>query len=166
MSSNPLDTYRDFVIRPWQPRDRTPAITLIEAVLAEYGLACEPEDTDRDAVEVERYYLHSGGAFWVVEHHQGLVGTGGYYPVSRGERAVEIRKMYLRPEARGQGLGRYLLQGLEAHIQHHGFQQVWIETASVLKQACYLYESAGYQPAKGVETPRCDRIYRKNLLPS
>jgi putative acetyltransferase len=158
------DTYRDFAIRAWQPQDRQTAIALIGQVLQEYGLTCEPKETDRDAVDIEHHYWKTGGVFWVVEHDRILVGTAGYYPVRRGERAVEIRKMYLAPQVRGQGLGRYLLSSLEAHIRQQGFQNIWIETASALKEACYLYESSGYQPATGIETPRCDRIYLKNLF--
>jgi len=158
------DRYHNFTIRSWQPQDRWQAIALIGDVLQEYGLTCEPEGTDRDAVEVEHFYQKAGGAFWVVEQNQGLVGTAGYYPVRRGERAVEIRKMYLRPQSRGQGLGRYLLHSLETEIRQRGFHHVWVETASILKEACRLYESTGYQPATGVETPRCDRIYLKTLL--
>jgi putative acetyltransferase len=91
------------------------------------------------------------------------VGTGGYYPILRGEKAVEIRKMYLLPSVRGLGLGRFLLQQLEIAIATQGFQQIWIETASVLVEAVKLYETGRYQPATGVETTRCDRVYCKTI---
>jgi putative acetyltransferase len=61
------------------------------------------------------------------------------------------------------GLGKYLLQQLESAIAKLGYQQIWIETASVLAQAVKLYETSGYQPAEGVETARCDRVYLKLL---
>lgn len=155
------DQFRHYRIRSWQPSDREVAGRLIASVLAEYGLGWEPQGSDRDALEVETYYWQPGGEFWVVEAAGTLVGTAGYYPAQRGDRAVEIRKMYLLPSARGQGLGRYLLGQLESAIQRRGFQQIWVETASVLKEAVGLYEASGYQPASGVETARCDRIYQK-----
>ncbi len=71
--------------------------------------------------------------------------------------------MYLSTQARGQGLGKYLLEELERSILAHGYQEIWIETASVLTAAVKLYEANGYQPATGVETARCDRVYRKDL---
>lgn len=153
--------YRHFLIRDWQPDDRTLAAELIRSVLAEYRLGCEPEGADQDVLQVEAAYWATGGEFWVVEAAGRVVGTAGYYPIARGENAVEIRKMYLLPDVRGQGLGRYLLQALEQAIAAKGFTQIWIETASVLAEAVKLYESSGYQPGSGVETKRCDRVYVK-----
>jgi putative acetyltransferase len=155
--------FQDFHIRNWQPVDRAAAAAVIGTTLAEYGLGWEPTGADRDVLEVETCYLETGGEFWVVEQAEQVVGTSAYYPIPRGENAVEIRKMYLRPCARGQGLGRFLLTQLEATIQARGFAQIWIETASVLTEAVHLYETSGYQPATGVETLRCDRVYLKHL---
>lgn len=155
--------YQDFLIRDWQTSDRHFVAQIIGSVLAEYGLDWEPKDADRDVLEVEDCYLRVGGEFWVIEFQGKLVGTGAYYPVTRGKKAVEIRKMYFLPEVRGRGLGKYLLQQLEFAIADRGFEQIWIETASVLIEAVKLYEGAGYQPAMGVETIRCDRIYLKQL---
>ena len=155
--------YKAFLIRDWQTTDRDPAMAVISAVLAEYGLGWEPVGADRDVLEIENYYLATGGEFWVIESQGQVVGTAGYYPFHRGEQAVEIRKMYLLPQVRRSGLGRFLLQELEKAIAAKGFQQIWIETASVLVEAIKLYESSGYHPATGVETARCDRIYLKNL---
>jgi putative acetyltransferase len=155
--------YQDFLIRDWQPKDRTPAAEVIHSVLSEYGLGWEPNGADRDVLQVEECYLATGGEFWVIEHQNQVVGTGAYYPIKRGEKAVEIRKMYLLPNVRGLGLGKYLLQQLEAAIASRNFQQIWIETASVLAEAVKLYESSGYQPATGVETARCDRVYLKEI---
>jgi len=160
----PMKTsYRDFLIRSWIPSDRQKAAAIIRDALAEYGLGWEPTGADRDVLEVEASYNAVGGEFWVIEQQGQLVGTAAYYPVERGEKAVEIRKMYLLPAARGKGLGKYLLQELEKAIANRGFQEIWIETASVLKEAVNLYESNGYQPATGVETERCDRVYIKSI---
>ncbi|WP_204101861.1 MULTISPECIES: GNAT family N-acetyltransferase [Spirulina sp. CCY15215] len=155
--------YRDFLIRDWQVGDRTAASNLIRDVLLEYGLPWECGCSDRDVIEVEEYYLNQGGEFWVVEYLGKIVGTGAYYPIEKGYKAVELRKMYLLPEARGQGLGRFLLQQLEMAIAARGFQEIWLETATILKEAVKLYESYGYQISTGVETQRCDRLYIKKF---
>ncbi len=155
--------YRGFVIRDWRPSDRRPVAALVEAVLKEFDLGFEADGADHDAVQVEAAYWETGGEFWVVEQADRVVGSGGYHPCSRGEQAVELRKMFLLPEARGQGVGRLLLQSLESAAAQRGFSEVWLETATVLQRALALYERSGYTLAAGVETQRCDRVYVKHL---
>ncbi|WRH68290.1 MAG: GNAT family N-acetyltransferase [Planktothrix sp. GU0601_MAG3] len=153
--------YQNFFIRDWQPQNRQEVVDLIASILTEYGLGSEPHGADVDVYEVEKYYQQTGGEFWVIEQNQQLIGTAGFYPIKRGNLAVEIRKMYLLPQARGKGLGKFLLLQLEQTIKQKGFQEIWIETASVLKEAVQLYEHSGYESTTGVETQRCDLVYRK-----
>ncbi len=155
--------YREFLIRNWQPNDRQIAANIIGYVLAEYNLSWEPEGADRDVLEVEKFYQNIGGEFWVIERQGKILGTSAYYPIQRGNKAVEIRKMYLLPEIRGQGLGKFLLKELENRIAERKFQEIWIETATVLQEAVKLYESNGYLLTTGVETKRCDLVYKKVL---
>ncbi len=155
--------YQDFLIRDWQKRDRESAANVIRQVLMEYGLPWQPESADWDVIAVESAYLEPGGEFWVVETPDKIVGTAAYYPIAKGNKAVEIRKMYLLPQVRGKGLGKYLLQQLETEIESRGFKEIWIETASVLAEAVSLYEKYGYQTTTEVETTRCDLAYLKKL---
>ncbi|NEO87369.1 MAG: GNAT family N-acetyltransferase [Spirulina sp. SIO3F2] len=156
--------FKTFRIRDWQPCDRQAAAALIRDVLVEYGLPWQPETADRDVLEVETAYLDRSGQFWVIEQQQGQIfGTAAFQPIARGNNAVEIRKMYLHPTIRGQGLGRFLLGCLEQTIQTQGFGEIWVETATCLTAAVQLYERSGYEAATGVETERCDRVYRKVL---
>jgi putative acetyltransferase len=59
---------------------------------------------------------------------------------------------------------KIFMQYLERRIAEKGYKTVYIETASVLKEACKLYSSAGYIPVKGVETQRCDQRLYKNII--
>ncbi|MCG9885667.1 MAG: GNAT family N-acetyltransferase [Cyanobacteria bacterium] len=165
-----MERWNGFWVRPWEPGDRDRVAALIGSVLAEFGLPWEPEGADRDVLAVEECYCDRGGEFWVVERDRGegdreLVGTGGYYPVARGPRAVEIRKMYFLPTVRGQGLGRWLLTRLEGAIAQGGFGEIWIETAESMTAAQHLYERCGYVLATEaeLETARCDRVYVKRI---
>jgi putative acetyltransferase len=156
--------YLDFTIRPWEVADRQAIAEVIGTVLAEYGLSWEPEGADRDVLEIEQYYLETGGEFWTLLNAAGqVIGSAGYHPISRSVGAVEIRKMYLLGAYRGQGLGRYILGELEKAIKSRGFTEIWVETASVLQEAVQLYENSGYVASSGVETLRCDRVYVKKL---
>ena len=154
--------YNNYLIRDWQASDRLSAAKVIETVLTEYGLPWQPEEADQDVIEIEAFYWKRGGEFWVVESDGEIVGTAAYYPTAK-KNSVEIRKMYLLPHVRRQGLGKFLLAQLESAIRQKGFTTIFIETSSLLKEAIILYEKAGYQPISEVETKRCDKAYVKKL---
>ena len=116
-------THSNYTVRHWTSSDREPVAALVQECLESYGLKFEAQGADLDAIAVEDHYLKNGrGEFWVVVDQQSnkIVGSGGYYEVnheSEGEgenrmvaTAVEIRKMYLLPEARGKKLGRTMLE--------------------------------------------------------
>lgn len=155
----------DLIIRAWHPRDRQACMQVISTTLSEYGLQWDPVHADHDVIDVEAAYQH--GEFWLVENvtTAQIVGTAAFYPVpKRGDSVVEIRKMYLDTSVRRLGLGAFLLSALEQRALQLGYHTVLVETASVLKEACILYERRGYLPSTGIDTSRCDRVFEKQLL--
>jgi putative acetyltransferase len=56
----------------------------------------------------------------------------------------EIKRMYVSPTARGQGVGRLLLRFLEAQAQAQGCAQFKLETGCLQLPALALYARCGY----------------------
>jgi putative acetyltransferase len=54
--------------------------------------------------------------------------------------------MYVLPAARGGGLGRRVLEELEAEARRLGYTGVVLETGDQSTAALGLYRSAGYEP--------------------
>ena len=107
--------YGDYTVRHWAAEDREEVAEIVGLCLGQYGAQFEPNGADRDAIEVEDFYLREEqGEFWVVvDRNRKLVGCGAYCEVGasdNSEKAVEIRKIYLLPEARGKKLGRAMLE--------------------------------------------------------
>lgn len=154
--------------RPWQKGDREAVGEIIRVVLEEYGLPFEPKGEDEDALCVEEFYWQTQkGEFWVVLDPNGkVVGTSAFLERGHGPKCVEIRKMYLLPEARGQGLGKALLQLMEERIKLKGYDSMYVQTASVLREACSMYKKAGYVSDVGLESPRCDMLLVKSVQSS
>ena len=123
-------------------------------ILAEYGLAPELEGIDRDLEAPASTY--ADGFFELLLDAQGqLVATCAMLP--HAAQHAELRRMYLAPEWRGRGLGRACLGHALAWAREHGFTQVSLETASVLKQARELYTWAGFVAERGdMAAQRCD----------
>ena len=58
--------------------------------------------------------------------------------------AAEIKRMYVRPEARGRGLARVVLRELESTATNLGYRALVLETGLRQPEAIALYESHGY----------------------
>jgi GNAT superfamily N-acetyltransferase len=57
----------------------------------------------------------------------------------------EIKRMYVRLEFRGKGIGRALLEGLVTEARELGYPRIWLDSARFMKEAHSLYRSAGFQ---------------------
>jgi DNA-binding MarR family transcriptional regulator/GNAT superfamily N-acetyltransferase len=83
------------------------------------------------------------GTFLIMRLHGELVGCGGFKPEESG--AAYIKRMWVSRSARGLGLGRRMLQELEARARELGYRMMRLETESSLTEAQHLYRSSGYR---------------------
>ena len=153
----------EFRFREARFGDQAAIRSIVVSVLAEYGLAPDPQGVDADLKDLVSSYDGRGGSFRVVTSREGnIVGCGGLYPIT--EHIAEIRKMYLLREARGHGLGRALLEELITLAKQRRFERVEVETASVLREAISMYRRRGFVPlARDHLADRCDQAYVLHL---
>ncbi len=153
----------NFTIRNADNRDTATVRALVENVLHEYGLAIDPGGIDADLDDIEANYTARGGLFRIAEDEtQRIVGCVGLHPVNAAD--IELRKMYLLPCARGQGLGLRLLDECIAAARQRRYRRVVLETATVLEKAIALYEAAGFAHIpRDASTDRCDQAWALDL---
>jgi putative acetyltransferase len=153
-----------FWIRGFQRGDAEAVRQLVFGILGEFGLAADHAGTDVDLSDVELHYLSPGGAFWVVEDGRGrIVGTCGLWLDPRDPARCELRKMYLRPEWRGRGLGVQLLEAALGYARSVGRRRVELETNQAMTAAIGLYQSRGFREVEGETCARCDRRFALDL---
>ena len=118
--------------------DSSAAVELIDALDDELrrrypGAVIEgllPEDaTDRLVFVVARIGNHPGACGAVREI---------------GPAVGEIKRMFVRPEHRGRGIGRAILAELETRAAALGYSTLRIETGTRQPEAVHLYKAAGY----------------------
>ena len=102
------------------------------------------------------------GHFFVAYLHDDPIGCGAVK--HHADAPAEIKRMWIAPRARGLGLGRCLLEKLEACALARGARVAHIETSAVLTEALALYRSAGWLevPAFNAE-PFADHWLEKEL---
>jgi putative acetyltransferase len=152
-----------FTVRGAAPSDAAAVREIVRGVLDEYGLPPDPGGIDRDLEDLDAFYFSRGGGFLVaVDDDAHVVGSCGVVPIDGA--TWELRKMYLRADARGQGLGKRLLAHALDFVRSHGGKRVELETASVLVEAIALYTRAGFRPLpRSPDARRCDKVFALDL---
>ena len=63
-----------------------------------------------------------------------------------GDGVAEVKRMYVAPAARGRGVAKAVLAGLEEAARERGWTTLRLETGPRQPEAIGLYSQAGYRP--------------------
>ena len=83
------------------------------------------------------------GIILVLLANDNIVGMGAVS--NHGSGVGEIKRMYIKPEYRGQGLGRTMLSKLIDRGREFGFSKLRLETADFFEAAQHLYRTVGFR---------------------
>jgi GNAT superfamily N-acetyltransferase len=126
------------------PVDREPATALVQAMREE--IAAIYDGLDLDGPDMPKAgpgeLAPPGGSFLVGFEDDAPVCCGGIKRLS-GE-ACEIKRMFVRPDARGRGVARALLVALEREARTLGYGVARLDTGPRQPRAQRMYERAGY----------------------
>jgi putative acetyltransferase len=86
--------------------------------------------------------LPTADAFLIARIDDVAVGCGAVRFLDAS--TAEVKRMYVAPAARGNGVGRRLLEDLEAFARSRGAQRLVLETGPLQVEALALYERAGF----------------------
>ncbi len=141
----------NITIRRIEFNDNKELASIVRTSLAEFG-ANKPGTVYFDDTTDHLYELFQqpGSMYYTVEQGGKLLGGAGIYPTEGlPEQTCELVKMYLRAEARGQGLGKLLIDKCLEFAKGYGYLQVYIETMPELRKAVSIYETFGFEYLNG-----------------
>ncbi|KRK36711.1 acetyltransferase [Loigolactobacillus bifermentans DSM 20003] len=151
-------------LRLIEPRDNTALRQVIQSTLREYhddlpGTAYY----DPQLGQLAAFYQQTPYArYWVVEQQGQIVGGGGIAPFPQSGVA-ELQKLYLLPNARGQGYATQLMQHCITTAREFGYHTLYLETFKNLHTAIKMYEKYQFQPLtaalSGTAHSTCDAWY-------
>jgi GNAT superfamily N-acetyltransferase len=125
--------------------DAGPGAALAQAMRDEIAEMYDGLELDGDSMP------RAGPAELSPPHGAFIVGWANHQAVCCGgikqldERMCEIKKMYVVPAMRGQGVARVLLHALESKARELGYTIARLDTGPKQLSARGLYESEGYE---------------------
>ena len=105
------------------------------------------------------------GAFLIASQNGTPVGCGAVRLIE--PEVGELKRMYVSPAARGTGLGRRLVEALEAAARSIGAKRLVLETGIRQHAAIALYRATGFQPIplyrEYLDSPTTSLCFGKDL---
>lgn len=130
----------------------TEQIAQARELFREYGKALDVDlcfqDFERELRELPGKYASPAGRI-VLAHYNDertsarLAGCGALRPLSA--EICEMKRLYVRPEFRGKGIGRALASVLITAAQEIGYGALRLDTLPQMREAHKLYEQLGFR---------------------
>jgi len=137
---------KSFIIREIQKKDNPTIAAIVRDVLMEMGapkVGTAYADPYLDTLfEV---YAIPKSIYFVIEKDGKIIGGAGVMQLDNSDENIcELQKMYLLPEGRGLGLGKFLIDNCIEKAKEFGFESCYIETMTYMEDAQKLYKKVGF----------------------
>lgn len=88
-------------------------------------------------------YSYPSGRLYLAFSGEAVVGCVALRPIK--DEKCEMKRLYIKPEYRGQGFGRILAEKIISDAKEIGYKQVFLDTLDTMKSAIKLYHSLGFK---------------------
>lgn len=106
-------------------------------------------------------YFGAGSGVWLAKKGDAVVGCIALRPLEAIPESGEVKRLYVRPQWRGEGVAALLLEALEAYA---GYQWLYLDSKDDLEAALRFYEKQGYtRCARYNDNPQATIFMRKQL---
>ena len=140
-------------IRSAEPSDtQAIAAVILPIQQEEFGIPTTLE-AQPDLANIQQFYQHGSGNFWVAECDGSIVGTIALLDI--GNRETALRKMFVAAPFRGRefGVAKRLLSGLMESAKQSGVTSIYLGTTAKFLAAQRFYEKNGFAEIPETELP-------------
>lgn len=131
---------------------------LIQEYSGRLGRDLSFQNIEEELKDPSRKYTAPEGELLVAAEDDKILGMVAYHRHS--DTRCEMKRLYVRPSARGMHLGDTLVTEILAHAQRAGYREIVLDTIAPLKAAISLYKKHGFEECKAYyNNPMDDVIY-------
>ncbi len=136
-------------------RDDDAAVAALFAAYAnEFAYELGNQDVVDEGKTARRRY--ADGALLVAVEDTGIVGVVAYEPWGPGR--ARMKRMYVPPEHRGNGIGRRLATAIMERAERDGNIEMVLDTSEPMEAATKLYRDLGFVDHKPDYTAPCNEV--------
>lgn len=138
-------------------------IEVAETLFREYadgiGIDLSFQNFEDELESLPGAYAPPRGALLLAELDGKAVGCVAVRPI-HGTNFCEMKRLYVRPTARGTGAGRALAEAAVEEGKRMGFSAMRLDTLSGMRAALSLYRGLGFKEIPAYyETPVADTVF-------
>lgn len=117
-----------------------------------------------DQEELRQVIRTRGSGVWLAFGGNGPAGCVVLRGLDGRPYAGECKRLYVRPDSRGQGMAAALMDAVESYAVSEGLRWIYLDTYDDLKAAIKLYQSRGYSACPRYnDNPQATIFLRKRL---
>jgi GNAT superfamily N-acetyltransferase len=136
-------THDPLVIREAASSELEWVRSLFEEYASSLGVDLSFQEFDREVSALPGDYAPPRGRLLLALRQGQPLGCVGLRPLS--DDVCELKRLYVRPAARGSGLGRLLTAKAIDEARRIGYRQMCLDTLPFMDKAIALYQSFGFK---------------------
>jgi len=125
------------------PSDWPVVRALFEEYAASLGYDLCFQNFSRELETVDTMYGPPGGSMLLAEIDGSACGCVGLRKID--DRVCEMKRLYLRPDFRGDGRGRSLALAILNEAKRMGYRKIRLDTLPTMQTAIAMYRRLGFQ---------------------
>jgi ribosomal protein S18 acetylase RimI-like enzyme len=145
-------------------RERSLIVALLREYEAGLGVSLCFQGFEAEVDGLPGAYAPPLGAMLVARDAAGgVAGLVALRPVPQTPASCEMKRLYVRPAARGSGLGRRLAVAAMDEARRLGYRRMCLDTLPSMREAQALYRSLGFRQTGASSTEPIVVLFEREL---
>jgi putative acetyltransferase len=150
--------------RGFSEGDRRAIVAMLREYEAGTGISLCFQDFEAELSGLPGAYAPPRGQMLLARGgHGGSVGIVALRPVPNAADLCEMKRLYVRPSARGTGLGRALALAIMDEARRIGYRRICLDTLPSMTAAQALYRGLGFHQTGSSGTEPAVLLFEREL---